>query len=273
MTHKETGPSAATQDCFICGGDGTIEVRPAGYGHSDDLAEYEPCFNCNGSGQTKRNDPAPGGLSDRELAELFRDSNVRVLFGLKAQGHIPTIERMLAAGDSWNEIGKAIGWDPETAKQHYERTSTIEIKLRGAIPAKKNRWTILRSGRSSGIGLRKGDQDAIDSLTLQAQSQYRGDPLEHPDIEIYPSVTSRRPDRDNLVTTVLDVLVASGVLKDDNVARCNGWLRVAPARIVSPGEEVCTIVLFPSDLQETDSVKSSTNTSRNAKPQKSFAIR
>jgi hypothetical protein len=42
-----------------------------------------------------------------------------VLFGLGAQGHIPTIEKMLAAGRSWKEIGDAIGWCPETAERHY----------------------------------------------------------------------------------------------------------------------------------------------------------
>jgi hypothetical protein len=41
------------------------------------------------------------------------------LFGLKAQGHIPTIERMLAAGASWEDIGREIGWCPETAERHY----------------------------------------------------------------------------------------------------------------------------------------------------------
>ena len=42
-----------------------------------------------------------------------------VIFGLKAQGHIPTVERMLAEGETWAEIGKAIGWCPKTAERHY----------------------------------------------------------------------------------------------------------------------------------------------------------
>jgi hypothetical protein len=46
--------------------------------------------------------------------------NAPVLFGLARQGHLPTIERMLAAGATWEEIGKEIGWCPETAKEHYE---------------------------------------------------------------------------------------------------------------------------------------------------------
>ena len=42
-----------------------------------------------------------------------------VLFGLKQQGHLPTIERMIEDGATWEEIGKEIGWCPETAKEHY----------------------------------------------------------------------------------------------------------------------------------------------------------
>ncbi len=43
-----------------------------------------------------------------------------VVFGLRAQGHMPKIEEMLAAGHSWFGIGRAIGWCPETLKRHYE---------------------------------------------------------------------------------------------------------------------------------------------------------
>ncbi len=49
------------------------------------------------------------------------DPSARVVFGLEAQGHIPTVEAMLAEGQDWKEIGRRIGWDGETAKQYYER--------------------------------------------------------------------------------------------------------------------------------------------------------
>lgn len=45
--------------------------------------------------------------------------NAKVLFGLAAQGHIGTIEKMLKDNKSWDEIGDAIGWCPITAKKHY----------------------------------------------------------------------------------------------------------------------------------------------------------
>ena len=47
--------------------------------------------------------------------------NARIVFGLVNQGHIPTIEKLLSEGKQWSEIGKAIGWCPTTAKEHYER--------------------------------------------------------------------------------------------------------------------------------------------------------
>jgi hypothetical protein len=45
--------------------------------------------------------------------------NAPVVFGLQRQGHIPTIEKMLKEGATWEEIGKEIGWCAETAKEHY----------------------------------------------------------------------------------------------------------------------------------------------------------
>lgn len=54
--------------------------------------------------------------AEADFAELL---NLPVHFGLVAQGHIPTIERMLAEGRTWSEIGAVIGWMPETAEKHY----------------------------------------------------------------------------------------------------------------------------------------------------------
>ena len=54
--------------------------------------------------------------TDEEVLE-----NAKVVFGLKRQGHIPTIERMLKEGKNWDDIGAAINWCPITAREHYER--------------------------------------------------------------------------------------------------------------------------------------------------------
>jgi hypothetical protein len=61
----------------------------------------------------------PQAAPTERLAELLKDANVEVRIGLEQQGHIPTIERMLAEGKSWFEIGHTIGWHGPTAKQWY----------------------------------------------------------------------------------------------------------------------------------------------------------
>ena len=40
------GTQTPVETCPTCNGERTIMVRPAGYGHSDDLAEYDPCPDC-----------------------------------------------------------------------------------------------------------------------------------------------------------------------------------------------------------------------------------
>jgi FMN phosphatase YigB (HAD superfamily) len=61
--------------------------------------------------------------SDTQKAreKLFKEffENVQVNIGLEQQGHIPTVEKMLEDGMSWDEIGKAIGWHGPTANQWY----------------------------------------------------------------------------------------------------------------------------------------------------------
>lgn len=45
----------------------------------------------------------------KELSQILKDSNVKIKFGLKAQGHIPVVEKMLSDGATWYEIGRVIG--------------------------------------------------------------------------------------------------------------------------------------------------------------------
>jgi hypothetical protein len=45
--------------------------------------------------------------------------DVPISFGLRAQGHIETVRAMLRAGRSWDEIGREIGWDGNTAREYW----------------------------------------------------------------------------------------------------------------------------------------------------------
>ena len=56
--------------------------------------------------------------------------NAIVVFGLEAQGHIPTIERMLAEGSNWEQIGKVIGWCHITAREQYEKYTRRDQTIR-----------------------------------------------------------------------------------------------------------------------------------------------
>jgi hypothetical protein len=57
----------------------------------------------------------------KRLCDLLDEAGATVKFGLRQQGHVPTVERMLAAGATWPEIGRAIGWDGKAAQEWYER--------------------------------------------------------------------------------------------------------------------------------------------------------
>lgn len=64
---------------------------------------------------------------------------VRCEFGLEAQGHVPTIRRMLDEGATWEQIGQAIGWDGETARrwwheQHDAARNEGEVDAPDTLP-------------------------------------------------------------------------------------------------------------------------------------------
>lgn len=66
---------------------------------------------------------------------------VKVVFGLEAQGHLPTIERILNKWNDevdmtysihvWEEIGREIGWCPFTAALHYFNYMNKKNKAEG----------------------------------------------------------------------------------------------------------------------------------------------
>lgn len=56
-----------------------------------------------------------------QLGVLLDEAGLTIEFGLRQQGHVPTVERMLSEGKTWEEIGCAIGWCPKAAQDWYER--------------------------------------------------------------------------------------------------------------------------------------------------------
>ena len=117
----------------------------------------------------------------------------------------------------------------------------IVIELRGHVPSKKNN---LRPRKGGGIMNDNKEVHAlIDRLSMQVPGRVRDLNLESPDIHFHFFYQRANWDRDNACTTLLDIMVKYGVLKDDNVARCNGTITIHPAERAE--EDSVKIILFP----------------------------
>ena len=111
-----------------------------------------------------------------------------------------------------------------------------QVSLFGSLPSKKNMYR----PRKDRPGMFKDSKLRLelDRLALQIPGELRGLELVNPDIEVFfeiPEPAGRqRPDaadRDGKLTTILDLLVAYKVLKDDSIRYCNGTMIVHPAKI------------------------------------------
>jgi Holliday junction resolvase RusA-like endonuclease len=110
----------------------------------------------------------------------------------------------------------------------------VRMVLRGPCPAKKNLWKTARNGRRF---LDDTVRAQIDSLTIQARSQWNRAPVESPELRITFYVAAARKDQDGIYTTVLDCLQEAGVLINDNIRRNNGRKVLEPCQFVSAGKE------------------------------------
>lgn len=100
------------------------------------------------------------------------------------------------------------------------------LTLHGVV-SKKNAYTPHKGGMHKSPALKA----ALDDLEMQVPGELRDLQLEHPDITISFSPRSNSIDRDNLLTTVLDVLVRCQVIPDDSIKHCNGFIILKPAEI------------------------------------------
>ena len=73
-----------------------------------------------GGGPPEKALPAVGKAQqyvDARFREVFR--GVKLNIGLKAQGHLETVERLRSEGRSWDEVGEAIGWAGKAVEEWY----------------------------------------------------------------------------------------------------------------------------------------------------------
>lgn len=116
----------------------------------------------------------------------------------------------------------------------------LRIELLGHVPSKKNLWKPRRGG---GIVLQDEQARAeIDALIIQASALGQKNYLESPDMRVTFYVRDRRGDRDNKLSTLLDVLQHGGILFDDNIKWFNGTVTLMPA-IVDKNERTVIEIL------------------------------
>jgi hypothetical protein len=103
----------------------------------------------------------------------------------------------------------------------------ITIRFIG-FTSKKNRKAPRKGGR--GLYLEPKTRTMIDRMELQVPAEVRDLNLEHPDMIWEFQYTNAHIDRDGIITTVLDILGGPcRVIKNDNIAHCNGTWTIYPA--------------------------------------------
>lgn len=126
-------------------------------------------------------------------------------------------------------------WIMQTALRAMLEQMTIEVKLPGEMPSKKNRW---RMGEN-GMYIPKDVSKELEAFVWDLKSVRNAYRLAKPhEGEVLVSVTffvKKDKDLDNMTTTLLDLLQAAGLIKNDmQVVGIE-----AAKRYVKAGEKPC----------------------------------
>lgn len=110
------------------------------------------------------------------MSDLENALDVPFQFGLKNQGHLPIIEKMLNEGQDWNKIGNVIGWCPITAREYYERTcynpGTLEYNVLPTLAAAIERLKNFAKRPETQVW----DSNAVSSLEFHARPYLKSSP-------------------------------------------------------------------------------------------------
>jgi hypothetical protein len=118
----------------------------------------------------------------------------------------------------------------------------VTITLYGHVPSKKNGWGPRRGGGIIlDLQMAREIEWLMAELTIK-RSVDKPEKLEHPQLRVTFYVRSRASDRDNKLSTILDILQKAGVLRNDNIAHCNGRLVLEPAVCVGRDGEEKTVI-------------------------------
>ena len=122
------------------------------------------------------------------------------------------------------------------------RPADYSLEIDGKLISKKNSYLL----GSSGMFKSKKIKDAESMIAMQIPVWMRGLSLVSPHIEVLCQMDSFRADRDNGYTFLQDCLVNNGILKNDNVASCNGIILLHP--VVRGEKNRCVVNLWRNDV-------------------------
>lgn len=123
-----------------------------------------------------------------------------------------------------------------------------KIVLKGKVPTKKNELRPRKTNAGKITYYRDEETTSlINALTFQIPQELRDLKLKHPLMSFKFDVPKRSDaaDRDGKYTTILDILVKTGVLIDDNIRNCNGVHEIMESEITD--EHTTTIYITRQD--------------------------
>lgn len=85
----------------------------------------------------------------------------------------------------------------------------------------------------------------LKAMEMQLTGEYRDLNLESPDCEMYLTYTNASVDRDNIFSTVIDILGKYRTIRNDNIKHFNGRVVFHPA--VRGVDDEVTLVLYPRE--------------------------
>ena len=66
---------------------------------------------------------------------LDKIENAPIVFGLRAQGKLDAVRQARAAGKSWEQVGKLIGWEPRAAALHFRWANHAPLPAESELDA------------------------------------------------------------------------------------------------------------------------------------------
>lgn len=179
----------------------------------------------------------------RESEDVLARTRLRVRIHLSLSGDRGDLDQSLvASGRGRAGTGDEVHVEDSMSDIVCAPVEVIEVILFGKVIAKKNLYGIHPTTHKPFKNAKVLAE--LNQLIAQIDGYERNAFLEHPDIDLYFEAVHGAMDRDNALTTILDIFKEVSILVNDSIAQCNGKITIHPA---TWGEVwKTTIVLTPS---------------------------